>query len=215
MEIEGPSGVRGGWTGLEPHRRALLLSYFTVGFNVVEGVVSVAAGVLAGSVALVGFGLDSFVESLSGGVMIWRFRDHEGLSRDDEERIEERAVRLVGYTFLLLAAYVAYESAEILVGGVPPEPSPVGIAIAAVSLVVMPTLYHLKAETGRELGSRSLVSDSKQTLACVFLSAALLLGLGVNYLFGLWWADPAVGLIISAFLVREGLHALRGGDVCC
>ncbi len=200
------------------HKRALTLSYFTVGYNLLEGLVSVAAGVWAGSVALVGFGLDSFIESLSGGVMIWRFRTHESMSeveeKEDEERAERRAIKLVGYTFFVLAAYVLYESIDKLYFGEAPDPTLLGIVIALVSLVVMPVLYYMKKKTGEELGSRSLVADSRQTLACVFLSFALLIGLGLNYLFGLWRADPVVGLLIVAFLVREGYKALKEEKLC-
>ena len=191
------------------HRRALGLSYFTVGYNVVEGAVSIVAGSLAGSIALIGFGLDSFVESLSGGVMIWRFRRHGKLTREQEDRLEVRATRLVGYTFFVLAAYILYGALHTLVTLEEPQPSLLGIVIAAVSLLIMPLLALLKHRTGRAIGSRSLVADSKETLACAWLSAALLLGLGLNLLWGLWWADPVVGLLIVAFLVREGVETLR------
>lgn len=196
------------------NRRALALSYLTVGYNVLEGLVSVLAGAWAGSIALVGFGLDSLVESLSGMVMIWRFRSHASLTPAEAERREKRAVKLVGLTFFLLSAYVLYESAEKLWHQEAPDPTLLGIAIALFSLLAMPWLYYLKARTGRELGSRSLVADSRQTLACAFLSAALLLGLGTNYLFGFWQADPAIGLVIGAVLVKEGLEAWRQGKLC-
>lgn len=191
------------------HRRALLLSYFTLLYNVAEGIVSIIAGSLAGSIALIGFGLDSFVESLSGGVMVWRFRRDADLPRAEEERIEKQATWIVGYTFLILAAYVLYESLDTLVSRKVPEPSVWGILIAVASLVIMPVLFYEKYRTGRSIGSRSLVADSKETLACTFLSASLLIGLGLNYLYGLWHADPIVGLLIVAFLVREGAETLR------
>jgi len=192
------------------NRKALLLSYITVGYNILEGVVSIIAGVLAGSVALIGFGLDSFVESLSGGVMIWRFRKHSKLSEEEEENIERKATKLVGYTFFVLAIYVLYESTSKLLFQETPDPSLFGIIIAIVSLIVMPILFHQKYKTGKALDSKSLVADSKETLACMFLSFALLVGLGANYLFGLWQADPIVGLVIVVFLVREGYETLRG-----
>ena len=129
-------------TGME--RRARRLSYFTVGYNLLEGMLSVAVGGAAGSVALVGFGFDSFVESLSGGVMIWRFRERGSMSHAELERLERRAVRLVGYTFYVLAAYVLFESARKLYAGERPEPTALGIAIAVASLVVMPTLFLLQ-----------------------------------------------------------------------
>jgi cation diffusion facilitator family transporter len=194
---------------LKLNRKALLLSYFTVGYNVVEAVVSIVAGAMAGSIALVGFGLDSFMESLSGGVMIWRFRKHEKRSKKEEEAIEKKATKLVGYTFFILAVYIIYESINKLVFQETPEPSLFGIIIAVVSLIVMLPLYYQKYQTGKALGSRSLVADSKETLACMFLSLTLLIGLGANYLFGLWQADPIVGLIIVIFLLREGYETLR------
>jgi divalent metal cation (Fe/Co/Zn/Cd) transporter len=195
-------------------KRALLLSYFTVGYNVLEGAVSLLAGVWAGSIALVGFGLDSFVESLSGGVMIWRFARHEGLSPEEEERLERRAVRIVGWTFFVLAAYVLYESLHKLLFREVPAPSLLGIIIAVVSIVVMPLLFYLKYRTGESLGSASLMADSKQTLACALLSVALLIGLGLNYLYGIWQADPVIGLVIVALLAREGYHTLKEEKLC-
>lgn len=194
------------------YRRALWLSYFTVGYNVLEGVLSVLAGLLTGSIALVGFGLDSAVESLSGGVMVWRFRKHGRVSEEEEERVERKAARLVGYTFFILAAYVAFEAGRKLLFREIPEPSLFGIAIALASLVVMPVLYYLKRDTGRRIKSAGLEADAKQTLACVLMSLALLLGLGLNYLFGLWQADPMVALAIAGYLVKEGRETLREGE---
>jgi divalent metal cation (Fe/Co/Zn/Cd) transporter len=199
--------------GLNLGRRALLLSYLTVGYNVLEGALSVLAGGLASSIALVGFGMDSFVESISGGIMIWRFRQTR-LSAAEEERIEARAVKLVGLSFFVLAAYILFEAARKLLARDLPEPSLFGVVIAATSLVVMPLLFVAKQRTGRRLGSRSLLADSKQTLACTFMSFALLLGLLANRLFRLWQADPIVGMLIAAWLVREGFEALRQGKLC-
>lgn len=191
------------------NKRALSLSYFTVGYNILEGIISIFAGLLAGgSIALVGFGLDSFVESLSGSVMIWRFRKHGKISEEEEERVEKKATRLIAYTFFILGAYVLYESVKKLYLREPAEPSLFGIIIAVVSIIVMPALFYVKYRTGRAMGSRSLIADSKETLACVFLSAALLIGLGLNYLYGLWQADPIVGLIIVMFLIKEGYSTL-------
>lgn len=196
------------------HRKALYLSVFTVGYNMVEGIVSVIAGLLAGSIALTGFGLDSFVESLSGGVMIWRFEKHGKISEEDEERVEAKAARLVGYTFFVLGAYVLFESLKKIIYREIPEPSLLGIIIAIVSLVVMPLLFFMKYGIGKSMGSRSMVADSKQTLACCYMSVALLAGLGLNYLFSIWWADPAAGLVIVMFLVREGYETLREEKIC-
>jgi cation diffusion facilitator family transporter len=192
------------------HKRALSLSYFTVGYNVGEGIVSIFAGLLAGSVALVGFGADSFVESLSGSVMIWRFRKHGKISEEEEELIEKKATRFVAYTFFILGAFILYESIRKLYLQEIPEPSILGILIAVVSLIVMPLLFYAKYKTGKALKSKSLVADSKETLACVFLSVALLVGLGLNYLYGWWQADPIVGLVIVVFLFKEGLETLEG-----
>jgi divalent metal cation (Fe/Co/Zn/Cd) transporter len=196
------------------HRKALLLSYFTVGYNIIEGLASILAGSMAGSIALVGFGLDSFIESLSGGVMIWRFSQHGKISVEAEQKIERKAAKLVGYTFFILAAYVLFESLKKLLARETPQPSLFGIIIAVVSLIVMPILFYAKYRLGKKIGSKSLVADSKQTLACVFLSASLLVGLGLNYLFGFWQADPIVGLIVAVFLVREGFETLREEKLC-
>jgi len=186
-------------------RRALALSYFTVGYNVLEGVLSILAGGLASSIAL--------VESISGGIMIWRFSQHR-LSEEEEQKVEARAVKLVGWSFFVLAAYVLFEAVRKLITREAPEPSLFGIIIAATSLVVMPALFIAKRATGRKLGSRSLLADSKQTLACTFMSAALLAGLLANRLFGFWQADPVVGIFIGAWLVREGIETLKEGRLC-
>ena len=194
---------------MELSKKALLLSYFTVIYNVLEGIISIIAGLMAGgSIALIGFGLDSFVESLSGCVMIWRFRKHDTISEEEEERIERKAEKLIGITFFVLGAYVLFESVRKLYSRSPADPSVLGIVIAIVSIIVMPALFYLKYRTGKAIGSRSLVADSKETLACVFLSVALLIGLTLNYLFGFWQADPIVGLIIVFFLVKEGYETL-------
>ncbi|MFH1435530.1 MAG: cation diffusion facilitator family transporter [Pseudomonadota bacterium] len=198
------------------HKKALTLSYFTVGYNVLEGVVSILAGVLSGSPALLGFGFDSFVESLSGGVMIWRLGKHGKISHEEEEKAEKKAAKLVGATFFILGSYVLFESVKKLVTQEAPDPSLPGIVIAVVSLVVMPILFYAKYRTGKKIGSKSLVADSKQTLACMFMSAALLVGLGLNYLFGLWQADPAAGLVIVIFLFKEGYETIKEGQLeCC
>ncbi len=191
-------------------KKALLLSYLTVGYNIVEGTVSIFAGVLAGSIALVGFGLDSFVESLSGGVMVWRFRNYGKMSEEEEERIEKRAIKLIAFTFFILGAYVLYESFKKLYLREIPEPSLLGIIIALVSIITMPFLFYMKYKTGKSMNSRSLIADSKETLACAFLSLSLLIGLGFNYLYGYWQADPIVGLIIVVYLIKEGYSTLRG-----
>ncbi len=194
------------------HKKALWLSYFTVGYNILEGILSIFAGSLAGSIALIGFGLDSFVESLSGSVMIWRFRKSGKLSEEEEEKVERRATRLIGYSFFILGAYVLYESGKKLYLQEIPNPSLLGIIVAIASIIVMPLLFYLKYQTGKEIGSRGLIADSKETLACVFLSIALLTGLVLNYWYDLWQADPIVGLVIVIFLIKEGYNILKGED---
>jgi divalent metal cation (Fe/Co/Zn/Cd) transporter len=195
-------------------KQALWLSYLTVAYNLLEGLISILAGWLAGSIALLGFGLDSLVESFSGGVMIWRFRHRGDLSVEEEARLEKKAIRLVGYTFFLLAAYVLYEAVKKLLFQEVPAPSLLGIVIALVSLLAMPALFYVKYQTGKSLGSASLMADSKQTLVCALLSLALLVGLGLNYLYGLWQADPVIGLLIAAVLTREGYEALKEEKLC-
>lgn len=190
-----------------------MLSYFTVGYNVIEGIASIIFGTLSGSISLVGFGLDSFVESLSGSIMIWRFRKHS-LTEEEEEKIEKKAIRLVAYTFFILGVYVLYEVLKKLYFQEAPTPSLFGIFIALLSLIIMPTLFYLKFKTGKSMKSRSLVADSKQTLICVIMSFALLIGLGFNYLYGIWWLDPMVGLLIAVLLFKEGYNALKEEKLC-
>jgi len=189
-------------------RRAQLLAAASVSYNVVEAVIAIAAGIAAGSVALVGFGLDSTVEVSSGLVILWQFRHPLPESR------ERRAMRLMAISFFALAGYVAFESGRSLVGGHDPEPSMVGIALASASLVVMPLLSSAQRRTGRELGSGAVVADSTQTLLCTYLSGVLLAGLLVNATLGWTWADPLAGLVIAAVALKEGLGAWRG-DACC
>jgi cation diffusion facilitator family transporter len=185
-------------------RRGLYLEYITVAYNILEAVAAIVFGGMSSSIALVGFGLDSVVESLSGLVLIWRLRQHGKISPELEEKIEHRATRFVAITFFVLGAYVAYESINKLLSAEIPEPSLPGIIIAIVSLIAMPFLAWLKYRTGKQINSRALVADSKETIVCAFLSVALLLGLGLNYLFGFWQADPIAGILIVIFLVREG-----------
>ncbi len=193
-------------------KTARYLSWVTVIYNIVEGAASIAAGYLAGSIALTGFGMDSFVESLSGTVMIWRF-SHKGARQPERtESIERRAVKLVAYSFFILSVWILYESVSKLITREMPDPTIFGIAVATVSALVMPVLFVAKYRTGKAIGSRALVADSKETLACEFLSVSLLAGLGLNYLYGLWWADPAVGIIIALFLIHEGREILEDED---
>lgn len=197
----------------ELNRKALQLSYFTVAYNIIEGIISIFFGALAGSIALVGFGLDSFIESLSGGIMIWRFHKHD-ITKIEEENIEKKALKLVGYTFYILAVYVFYESVKKLYFKEIPEPSDVGIIITLISLAIMPILYIKKHNLGHEIKSKSLIADAKQTVACMSLSAAVLLGIGMNKFFGFWKADPIAGLIVAILLVREGYLVLQNKELC-
>ena len=194
--------------------RGLRLEYLTVGWNVVEGVIAIGAGIAAGSIALIGFGVDSFVESISGSVLIWRLRAETVGGADEEriEQVEQRASRLVAVSFVLLAAYVAFEAVRTLVAQDRPDASPVGIVLTTVSLAVMLWLARAKRDTGEALGSRALIADSHQTFACWYLSATTLVGLALNAAFGLWWADPVAALVIAVFLVREAREAWEGEE---
>lgn len=180
-----------------------------MGYNVLEAFASLFFGSAAGSIALVGFGLDSILESLSGLILIWRLRQHKNVSEEDETRIETKAIRFVALTFILLGFYVLYESMQKLIGAEVSAPSLPGIIIALLSLIIMPVLWLRKRDLGRRIGSKALVADSEETLTCAFLSLPLLLGLLANYLFGFWQADPLAGLIIVVFLIREGLEWWR------
>ncbi len=191
-------------------KKALLLSFATVGYNLIEGIAAVSVGVVTNSSALLGFGLDSFIESLSGSVMIWRF----GKSRTeaDEERVEQKAQKLVAYTFFILGAYVLFDASKQLLTHQEPEKSLFGIVVALLSLFIMPALTLAKYRTGKQLKSKSLIADSKQTLACVIMSVTLLFGVGLNYVFGFWWADPVAGIAIAILLFHEGKEALEGEE---
>jgi divalent metal cation (Fe/Co/Zn/Cd) transporter len=181
-----------------------VLGYATVVYNTVEGVVAMAAGAAASSTALIGFGLDSFVEVASALVVVWQFR-----SAVPEDR-ERRALRWIGVSFLALAAWITVDSLRTLWGSGQAEESPVGIGLAAVSLLVMPLLAWAKRRTGRELGSATVVADSTQTLLCTYLSAVLLVGLGLHAALGWGWADPVAALVIAVVAAREGIEAWRG-----
>jgi divalent metal cation (Fe/Co/Zn/Cd) transporter len=195
--------------------RALRLEVLTVGWNVVEGVVAVAAALAAGSVALLGFGIDSFVESASGGVLLWRLlAERRGMEAEEVERLDARAHKLVAATLLLLAAYVAVDAALALWQRDAPRPSPVGIALTVVSLVVMQWLARAKRSAARRLGSRALEADAFQTSACFWLSIVTLAGIGLNAALGWWWADPVAALGMTVFIAREGVEAWRGEECC-
>ncbi|MEU8076722.1 cation transporter [Catellatospora citrea] len=189
-------------------RRVRLLVAATITYNVAEAMVAITAGTIASSTALIGFGLDSVIEVASAAAVAWQF------SATDHERREKTALRVIAVSFFALAAYVTVESGRALLGAGEAAHSTVGLILAAVSLAVMPALSAVQRRTGRQLGSASAVADSKQTLLCTYLSAVLLVGLGLNSLFGWWWADPAAALVIAAVAVKEGRDAWRG-DTCC
>lgn len=190
-------------------KRALNLAYFTIIYNVLEGILSIFAGLSAGSISLIGFGLDSAVESLSAAVIAWRFKKQSNISKYEEERIEKSALKYIGYTFFILAIYVLYESIMKLYNAEISEPSILGILITGTSLIVMPVLFYYKYQIGMALKSRSVIADSKETLACSFLSGAVLLGLLANYFYGFWQADPLIGFLIVIFLLREGYEIFK------
>jgi len=189
-------------------RRIRLLVAATITYNVVEAIIAISAGTVAGSIALIGFGLDSVIEVSSAAAVAWQF------SAPDPERREQVALRVIAGSFFALAAYVTVEALRTLVTGSEPERSTVGIVLVAVSVVVMPFLSWAQRKAGRELGSASAVADSRQTLLCTYLSAAVLVGLVLNAALGWWWADPVVALGLAAIAVREGRSALHG-QTCC
>ncbi len=197
-------------------RRALWLGWFTIIYNLGEGVVAIAAAVGAGSDALLSFGLDSGIESLSASVIVWRLCA-ERADPERAEHAERRALRLIACAFFVLAAWVTQDALRSLVGGDRPDSSIVGIVLTGSSLLVMPVLARAKRRVGTAMASRAVESDSRQTSACVYLSAVVLSGLVLNSLFGWWWADPAAALGVVVFVVREGLEALRAehADDCC
>ena len=206
----GPSPL----TALSEQRRAQLvrtvrlLVAATITYNVIEAVVAITAGTIASSTALIGFGLDSVIEVSSATAVAWQFAGADPAKR------ERAALRVIALSFFALAGYVTIESARALIGGEVAEHSTVGLVLAGLSLLIMPVLSAAQRRAGRELGSTSAVADSKQTLLCTYLSAVLLVGLGLNSLLGWWWADPAAALIIAAVAVKEGRDAWLG-DTCC
>jgi cation diffusion facilitator family transporter len=191
------------------HRRALWLEYFTVGWNVIEGVVAIGAGLLAGSVALIGFGVDSSIEVISALGLLWRLRKAGPEATVAEESgAERRALYVVAATFFLLAAYIAVEAGSSLIGREAPERSTVGLVLSVLSLVIMPALAYMKQRTGREMGSRALVADAAETWVCSYLSLALLAGVGLHVLFGWRWADPVGALAMLPVILWQGWETL-------
>jgi divalent metal cation (Fe/Co/Zn/Cd) transporter len=185
------------------------LEYFTLGWNLTEAAVAIAAGLFAGSIALIGFGVDSLIESLSGGILLWRLQS----TKTDESR-EHLAHSLVGISFFLLALYVAFEAGKSLLHHEEPETSVVGIILSILSLIVMPLLARAKRRVAAKIDSRALYADSRQTDICAYLSAILLGGLLLNALFGWWWADPMAALCMLPLIFREGMEAVRNRSSC-
>lgn len=189
------------------------LEYFTIAWNSLESLIAIAAGIAAGSVALIGFGLDSVIEVTSAGALLWRLKHEWDPAR--RERVERLSLGVVGVCFLALAGYVAYESAELLAERRAPSPSLAGILLAAASVIVMPLLARAKRRVARSLNSGAMRADAKQTEFCMYLSAILLGGLLLNALFGWWWADPVAGLVMTPIIAREGVEAVRGKTCAC
>ena len=186
-------------------KRGRLLEYFTLAWNLLEAFIAIFSGIVAGSISLFGFGIDSVIECMSGGVLLWRLREGEhGESR------EKLALKLVGISFLALAAYIAFEAVKSLIAHEPPAVSYIGIAIAALSLVVMPLLARAKRGVAKAIHSHALEADARQSDLCAYLSAILLVGLVLNAIFGWWWADPVAGLLMMPIIAKEGVDALRG-----
>jgi divalent metal cation (Fe/Co/Zn/Cd) transporter len=196
-----------------PIRRARLLAWFTIIWNTIEGLVGIGSGIAAGSIALIGFGVDSYVEVLSGAVVLWRV-SKERHGQELSEAAEHRALRIIATTFFALAVGVTIESVRKLATGEHPSASAVGVALTVVSLIVMPLLARAKRKVGRELGSRALQADATETVLCVWLSAIVLSGLVLNAAFGWWWADPLAALGIVYVAATEGREAWKG-DTCC
>jgi divalent metal cation (Fe/Co/Zn/Cd) transporter len=190
--------------------RAKVLARFGLGWHAIEAAVAIGAGFAAGSVALIGFGADSVVESAAGLILLWRF----GGDRHSSDAAEQRAYRLIGISFWVIAAYVGVEALRQLIDGSHPEASWIGIALAAVTLVTMPPLANAKSRVAAQLGSAATRAEGRQNMLCAYLSGALLIGLAANALAGWWWADPATALLIAAVAVNEGKEAWRGRSCC-
>jgi divalent metal cation (Fe/Co/Zn/Cd) transporter len=193
-------------------RRGQLLSWVTLGYNSLEGIIAIGAGVMAGSIALVGFGFDSLIEVTASVAALWRL----GADVDpaDRERAERLTLRIVGVLFIALGLYVGLDAARTLLTREEPDESTIGIVLATVSLIVMPLLARAKRRVAISLDSRALRSEAQQTQLCTYLSAILLGGLVLNALFGIWWADPLAALVMVPIIGREGVEALRGHDTC-
>jgi divalent metal cation (Fe/Co/Zn/Cd) transporter len=198
-------------------RRGLLLNWLTIAYNVVEAVVAIGAGVVSGSVALLGFGIDSVIEVSASGAAQWRLR--ADLDAHRRERVERTTLRIIGWSFLALAAYVAFDSADALLHREAPERSIVGLVLLALSAVVMPILARAKGRVARAMTSRALEADAMQTSLCAYLSVIALAGVALNATLGWWWADPVAALAMVPIIAKEGIEGVRGeahcADDCC
>ncbi len=192
-------------------RQGRRLEYITIAWNLLEGFASIGAGIVAGSISLVGFGLDSLIEVSSGGALLWRLHLD---APEKRERAEAKALKFVGICFVVLGAYIFIDSALSLFGRKPPDKSYIGIGIACLSLIVMPLLARSKRRVSVSIESRAMHADSRQTDLCAYLSAITLAGLSLNALFGWWWADPVAALVMTPIILKEGIEALRG-ETCC
>jgi divalent metal cation (Fe/Co/Zn/Cd) transporter len=192
--------------------KILKLSYFTVIYNIIEGIVSILSGSSLNAISLVGFGFDSLIESISGGIVIWKTK--KGATNSHDDPVETKAIKLISFSFFILGGYVLYESIQKLLTHETPHQSLLGVAIASISIIVMLGLYQQKKRIGLITHNRALVADSKQTLACIWLSITLLTGLGLNYLFGLWWYDAVSGIIIAGLLAKEGYFTYKEKHLC-
>jgi divalent metal cation (Fe/Co/Zn/Cd) transporter len=192
--------------------RARRLEYITIAWNTLEGLIAVVAGVIAGSIALIGFGFDSLIEVASAGALMWRL--HADLDELRRERVETITLRVVGGCFIVLALYVVYDAGLSLWRHEPPERSLPGIALSIAALIVMPLLSHAKGKVGRSINSGAMMADAKQTQLCAYFAAITLGGLVLNAIAGWWWADPLAALIMVPLIVKEGIEALRG-ETCC
>jgi divalent metal cation (Fe/Co/Zn/Cd) transporter len=191
-------------------RRAKALAWLGMGWHALEAVVAIAAGLAAGSIALIGFGIDSVIEAMAGFVLLWRF----AAARHASEGAERTAQKMIGVSFYVLAAYVGIEAVRGLAGGEQPDGSTVGIVLAVATLVTMPPLARAKVRLAHELRSSATKAEGRQNMVCAYLAGALLVGLSANALLGWWWADPITALVIAAVAVREGHEAWRG-RACC
>ena len=196
----------------QENKEVLRLSYFTVIYNIFEGIISIYSGRVVNAISLIGFGLDSFIESISGSIIIWKTK--KGATKLHNDPVEAKAIKFISYSFFILGIYVLYESIHKLLTHEVPHQSWIGVVIAVLSIVVMFTLYNKKRNIGLTSHNRALVADSKQTLACIWLSITMLLGLGLNTLFGLWWSDAVSGIIIASLLIKEGYFINKEKHLC-